>query len=352
MISIRRYTNQDLDTVKEFFFKAFEGDIPRKIDAFSWIQTQNPFADRDNNYFLIFFNRKLVGYWGIMPMKCYHFGNPIQALFSHEALVDPTYRGRGLAAKLLREVNRSDRFLVSLWHNEKILSILEKEGWSNIGNFRPLRKIYKLENLIESKLRSRFLQKPLIQFSTLWLKMRSSPKKTTIEYKIEFMNKCGAEFDNFFMRVAPKLGIVSDRTSATLNWKYRDIPHKKYTLLTAMREGHMCGYTVLRVENQEKTIRKGTIVDLLADPDEPEPLSCLIDRCEEIFLNNGVDFSVCQVSLPIFRNIFKEKGYSETKIRPTDSLYIYNDEMSPDRDSVRDIRNWYFTYGESDADMW
>jgi len=151
MISIRRFTFQDFDAVQEFYSRAIEGDIDRRIEAFRWIQMHNPFhnpfKDVNNNYLLGFSNDKLIGYSGIMRVRFYHFGRPFYALFSQETLVDPSYRRHGLATKLLAEVNRSDSFLVSLWHNERILALLGKKGWINIGSFRPLKKIHKLESL-------------------------------------------------------------------------------------------------------------------------------------------------------------------------------------------------------------
>ncbi len=352
MITIRRFTNQDFDLVSEFYRRSISGDIERKTKAFKWIQTANPFSNNEDNYALIFLDGKLIGYWGVMPVKFYYFGAPFLALFSQETLVDPAYRRQGIAASLLDEINRSSQLMISMWHNEKILAIKRKAGWSNIGKYKPLKKIYNLDNLLKLKLRNGSLSKILARFSIPFRRVWRSENKRLGDYDIQLVEKCSSQFDHFFADVAPKLGILSDRSSATLNWKYIDIPHKQYLFLTARKKGNICAYVVLRIEEQDGGIRKGIIVDLLCDPDEPEALLGLAGRSDEIFREGKVDFSVCLVQPEKFRNVFKKTGYHEAKSGRTDSLWIYNEDKGPNKDMIKDMSNWYITYGESDGDVW
>jgi ribosomal protein S18 acetylase RimI-like enzyme len=352
MISIRKFTDEDSGSIYDFYTRAYNGNLSRKYEAFKWIQNQNPFYDPQNNYVLIFSEEKLAGYWGVMPIKLYYLGAPFFALFSQETLIDPFYRRQGLATKLLQEVNKSHHLLVSLWHNKKILAITKNNGWINIGFFRPLKKIYKLDNLLRIKLRNRFLSKLLSQPSNFLIKMKRGNKPASKSFKINQIRKCGKEFDDFFFRVAPKLGIISDRTSATLNWKYLDIPHKNYIFLEARKGNEIFGYTVLRIDNQGHNIKKGIIVDLLADPNEIQALVSMIQYCDGIFIKNNVDFATCQASLDIFRNVIKKQGFYEARLNYTSSLWIYNQKNSPNEEAIIAIKNWYFTYGESDGDMW
>lgn len=354
MISLREFTRQDFDMVKEFYGRAYNGDIARKEKAFRWLQSLNTF-DENNNYILIFVDGKLVGYWGLMPIRIFFYGQPFFALFSHETLIDPYYRRQGLAKKLLSKLNKSNRLIASLWHNEKIMDIKNKGGWFNIGKYRPLKKIYNLENIVNFKLKNQFFKKIIIYFSKPYFRIRHSDcNRIQSNYDIELVLKCDNEFDHLFMNVAPKLGILSDRTSAILNWKYIDIPHKDYIFLATREKGRISAYAVLRIDEQDGNIRKGIIVDILGDPDKSEPVSCLVRKCEEIFLENKVDFSVCLVQPEIFRNIFKKNGYYQAKSKKTDCLLIFNEDKIPNKDKelVKNINNWYLTYGDSDGDMW
>ena len=98
--------------------------------------------------------------------------------------------------------------------------------------------------------------------------------------------------------------------------------------------------------------RKGVIVDILTRPDEPEAFDCLVEKCDSIFRQQKVDFSVCLVQPKVFRAVLKKRGYRPGKVRATDSLWIYDNEAFLDKEMITNIDNWYLTYGDSDGDMW
>jgi hypothetical protein len=287
-----------------------------------------------------------------MPVKFYFVGQPVPVLFSQEALVDPSYRGQGLSYKLVRELSGSNRFVTSLWHNDGVVKIQKGVGFSLVGNYKPLKKIYNFEKILSLRWKHPYLVKLINTFIKGYFKRRPSHQENMSDYEVRFVQKCGKEYDTFFADVAPKLGILSDRTSEMLNWRYIDIPYKRYLFLEVRKKEILSGYFVLRIEEQPSGIRKGVIVDLLLDPDEPGALRCLLSKSEEIFSENKVDFSVCLVTPGSFRNIFKKAGYYEARSKKTDSLWICNEDKSPDRVLARDMKNWFITYGESDGDMW
>jgi hypothetical protein len=352
MIKIKKFEVEDYSLVHSFYENVFnKHEIEAKATAFKWIQSGNPFNDQACRYLLIIQEKSVLGYWGIMPFKFFYFGEPFWAAFSQEALIDPRFRSKGLAGKLVREVNRCDRFLISLWHNEKVLNIAKSSGWDVIGVFKPLKKIFAVRNIIKSKIRSDSLAAIAQRSFEAYSLLRRRKKGLENRYDIDLINKCDSEFDNFFYRVAPKFGILSDRSADTLNWKYNDIPNKSYTMIAARKKGHLVGYFVLRIQAQTH-LTKGIIVDLLVDPEELDALSCLIDESDRIFLENDIDFSACQVSSSVFRDVLKSHGYYEGANKRTNSLLCYNRERAPNAIRAKDIRNWYFTYGESDGDMW
>ncbi len=354
MISIRRFTSQDFDLVQEFYERAFDGDVQRKMSAFKWIQTRNPFADSERNYILIFSDEKLVGYFGLMPIRVYESGKPFMALFGQEVLIHPSHRGMGLAKKLLVEINLSNQLLIGLWLNEKILALIQGGGWSRIGHYGVLRKVYNVEALIKLKVKNVYLRRLLTGGAKAWFRRGSSEDAENKGYAVEIMEKCGVEFDRFFSDVASRFGMICDRNSAVLNWRYLDIPYKKYTFLAARKNGKISGFAVLRIEDQigPIRIRKGIIVDILAHPDEPEAVEVLAKRSEQIFVKERVDFSVVLVLPEGFRAVFRKLGYRAVRGRRTDSLLINHENLIPNSGVVKDMRNWYLTFGDSDSDLW
>jgi GNAT superfamily N-acetyltransferase len=344
---LREFQESDISKIADFYADAFGGDVQKKMAAFRWIHSCNPRKNLECRYLVAFSDESIAAYWGLMPVNFYVSGRLFSGAFIQEALVRPSHRGHGLASKLLKESQRRSSFLVSLWHNEKVLSMEQKAGWVEVGKFSPLKKVFRLRNFMRHRLTVRMFWAFL---GTSLIPNRALSKRDS--YEVLPLARCGPELDDFFYAVAPEYGIISERTSAILNWRYIDVPYGKYTMFLAKREGEICGYVVLRIETITPNFKKGIIVDLLARPAESEALNCLIEKCDSIFRQEKVDFSVCLAQPKAFRTILKRWGYRPGKRRPTDSLWIYGNEALRDRQMITNIDNWYLTYGESDGDMW
>ena len=355
-IHIKRYENQDLDSVKEFYERSYQGDLGKKLEAFRWISENNPFRDPNNNYVLIFKSRELVGYFGIMPVRFYLNGQSFMAIYGHETLVDPSFRRQGLATALLNEIDHSGSFYIGLWYNENLLRVLQRVGWKSVGHFRPLRKIFKVENLLRLEIRkrinNRIIENVLIELARRYYGLKSEKKYEGEQYRVEAVKRFDGEYDGFFLRVTQNFKLISDRTSQTLNWKYIDIPHRQFHSFCVRKNRILVGYVVLGVEQQENNIKKGIIADLLIDPKENGALESLLEASGNVFIGEGVDFAVCQVSFPLFRTVMRAHGYHQGERGKCDCLLIYNEKYSLDPEVVKDINNWYFTYGDSDYTMW
>ena len=357
-IQIKRYENEDLSLVKEFYERSYPGDLGRKIEAFRWITGNNPFRAPKNSCVLILNHGKVVGYCGIMPMKFYLNGQPFMAIFGQEILVDPSFRGQGLGSKLIRELKSSKYFWISLWFNENLLPILQKEGKLNIGYFRPLKKIFRMDNLLKLKaqewMNHRIIENLLTRLAKRYnrYKLNHEKKYEGDPYHIEPIVRFGSEHDDFFFRVVKHFRLISDRTSQTLNWKYIDIPHRRFYAFGVRKDKAMVGYIVIGVEQREQSIKRGLIADILIDPKESEAIGSLLKVSEDLFMREEVDFSVCQLSFPMFQKGMKARGYHNGKRAKCDCLLIANEKYTPDPEIVRDIHNWYFTYGDSDYCLW
>jgi hypothetical protein len=350
-ISIRRMNYEDLDIIKEFYKRAFQGDIEKKFQALKWICFNNPIKDQNNNYLLIFSNDKMVGYLGVMPTKIFHNGQPFLASFGQEILIDPQVRKQGLASKLLDEINKSDKPILGLWQNEKLISILQKDNWHNLGHFQPYIKIFNINNFLRLKF-SKNISRMLSSVFSLYFRRKGNMKTiTSSNYEVEIVNRFGNEFDEFFYSVVSKQRLIADRTAALLNWKYVDIPNKKYTILAARKNKKLCAYLVLRFEDQE-AIKKGIIVDLLASPEEVKALDILIRKSSDIFTEFGADFSACLVIMPQIQKLLKKHGYMKTSKETCNCILAKNVEKFPDKAGITDKNWWYLTFGDSDGDMW
>jgi GNAT superfamily N-acetyltransferase len=349
MVQIRRFEAKDRSAFREFYTRSIPGfDVRRKMEAMEWIRDHNPILDELNGHLLAFSNDRIVGCLGLMPVRFHSRGQSHQGLYGHEMLVDPSFRGMGLGSALLGETAQTERPVGGLWLNQRMYALLDRSGWSNLGGVRPLKKIYKLTN-------RRLLAEVAISPEALRSLVCGAKKGRdpfSGGYLVELVTRCGLEFDDFFADVAPRLGFISERSAEALNWRFVDIPYKKYLIFAVRKKELIRGYAVLRIQNVSDGVVKGMVADLLCAPDEPGALECLIWNIDAVFTQLNVSFSVCLISFPPFRKFLRRYGYFEVRSRNTDSLWVCDVNRLPDSSLAQDISHWYLTYGDSDGEMW
>lgn len=351
--AVRPYRPDDLDAVADLYRRAYRGDLARRRQAFQWIQEGNPQRDPDVAYLLYRDADRVDGYLGLMPVRLYVGGDPLAAAYCQEALVDPEVRGRGIATTLFEVGNRTPRPMMSLWHNERIVSLLGKTGWTRVGPLPTIRRIYRLDRLAASRVGPRALRAIVgLVASGHRLLQRATPPVPG-EYVIEKVTHFGPEFDDLFQVAASQLRVIADRGRDTLDWKYSSVPHQHYHIAAVRRGGHLCAYGVLRVQQDPNGIRKGLIVDVLGDPSMPGAMDALAVHADRYFREERADLAAGVISPTRFRRSFQTVGFRRVAPTATSWLWIRNQGFVPG--SARElerIENWYLTLGDSDRDMW
>jgi GNAT superfamily N-acetyltransferase len=349
---IHPYAPADLPRLERLYAEAWPGDRERKATAFRWIEEQNPFRDSENGYLVLEREEEIVGYWGRMPTRLHFDGQAIPAAYSQETLVSPAVRRQGVARRLGEVVDGSAIPLLSLWHNEKMHAIMTRAAWQEVGRYRPLKKVYRLEALARREVERRPLVARGLRFAEPLVRLLARPAARQDEpIAIEEIERFDAEVDDLFARGAPDLGIIAERTTQTLNWKYVDIPHRTFRLLAARsRDGRLVGYLVLDIEDVPP-FRRGTAVDILADPDVPDAALALAAEADRIFAAAGVDLAVALTTDPVWLRAFRKRRFFKARTTRTSSLLARNipNEIG---DAARDLNGWYLTFGDSDGHMW
>jgi hypothetical protein len=286
-----------------------------------------------------------------MAARVYHFGNPIEVVFTQEALVDPAFRGRGIARSLqAKSVEPSERPMLSLWHNQKILSLIQSEGWLKLGSFRTMKKIYRADRIVASR-SSLPLSGIMGSVANALLRLGRSLSSvrrptTTNALKAVELSRFDRRADDLFTRVAQETPYLCERTQDILNWRFVDIPHKRYTVLEAPPNGPLEAYAVCRIQHADG-LRKGIIADILAE-DENAARS-VIAACDDLFTRQGVDFAVCHGMQPAVERAFRSLRYRPARPLPIDSLWVHSSQPLPDADHPG---AWHVTLADSDGEMW
>jgi GNAT superfamily N-acetyltransferase len=348
---VRPFEPADLPRLERLYAEAWPGDGARKMRGFRWIDGENPFRDAENGYLVCERGDELIGYWGRMPIRLHAGAAVIPAAFSQETLVAPSARRQGVASRLGRGVYATALPLLSVWHNEKMHAIMMRAGWTEVGRYRVLKKVYRLDGLARRAADRPFLSRVLRLGDPLVRTLMRAPDPKPGQLDVQEIDRFDSEFDNLFVASVASLGIMAERTSAVLNWKYVDIPHRAFRRLGARSmDGRLVGYAIVDVEDVPP-FRRGTVVDMLADPTVPGVADALATAADRIFAEQEVDLAVALALDPRWIRAFRKRRFYRARATDTSSLLIWN-PSGPLDGAMNDIDQWYLTFGDSDGHMW
>ncbi|HEX2465470.1 MAG TPA: hypothetical protein VHR17_12680 [Thermoanaerobaculia bacterium] len=87
-------------------------------------------------------------------------------------------------------------------------------------------------------------------------------------YRATRIDRLGAEFDDFFERVAPRYGLLVERRRPYVEWRYLRCPDVAYRLYRVDRGRHLVGWGVVRADGDRLLLG-----DALFDPEHPDAVS-------------------------------------------------------------------------------
>lgn len=131
------------------------------------------------------------------------------------------------------------------------------------------------------------------------------------------VTRFGASFDAFFARVARQYTGIFARDAAFMNWRYVDIPHRRYAAFMRLAGGEITGVAVLALRDGH-----GHIVDLVWDPvrrDEPERTIRLAQRW---LRDSGAANVLCFATYPPLRASLGACGFVDTALTPRFSAFV------------------------------
>jgi hypothetical protein len=323
-----------------------------RLRAFEWLYLRNPARDPSAGYLGADIDGRLEGMWGRMPVQLYAGGSPVAAVFSHDALVNPACRGQGIASGLLRAITADTPWLLSLWHNERIVSILQKQPWRRIVCARPFKRVFRTDRLLAAKLRAPWLT-PLLRATDVLacpLPWRAPGRRP--QYQVHPIRRFTADHDALFQAVAADGRVIVERTSRILNWRYADIPYRRYELLEAREGERLVGYLVYRIEGAEGGMSEGIITDLLTLPRREDAVVAMLGAAERSFREQGVDFAVTYMSYGPMATQLRRAGYGVRPAMETACVWVLGLDRAPDQVRGAGADSWYVTRGDCDGDMW
>jgi GNAT superfamily N-acetyltransferase len=343
-----------LESIVRLWRERFDEDhIEKRQILFRWLTERNPFREGRTPYYLLTHGGQVVGMHGHMPLRFSLRGRQMTGYLAHDDLLAKAYRGKGLGKVLLRGVaEQTTDFAGALWFNEPNRHLYLKAGWLPVPDFYPYFKILDPAPFIRQRVGGRISRTTLSLLARSALRVGELALRARIPRRIAIipMMHFDERFDEFFSRVSPAFGLMVVRDHWYLNWKFVERPFSNYRRYAAFNnQDTLCGYAVIKRAKTGDRLR-GQILDILADPREPEAFEGLLNQCLQDFKRSGVDCAEIMCTYPPFIRQLRRAGF--LRARTPEPFMACKWEQQFERSFVSSIGNWYLTFGDADGDAW
>lgn len=266
---------------------------------------------------------KMVGHFGVIPMRVQFKGNIYPAIFPMTAMTHPGYAGQGIFTRLMSDTYESAHKqgfpLVYGFFNQNSYYANVKFGYHDVIKMNPLEK------------------KPAIS--------ESDGDRAGNIISADIFDTA---IDRLWNKVKHDYQAIVPRTSAFLNWRFvkaPDVNHARFVYQDVT--GETLGYIVLKIYTEGKIVR-GHIIDLLTVPDG-KIAKALMKKSYDYFKAHQVsDLSCWMMEGTFYRRILEEEGFVR---RPgvTNFAVMVLDKSNTGLLPVENASAWFLTMGDSDV---
>ena len=297
----------------------------------------------------------LVGQFGVVPLRFSVDGEDCTAGLALNVVTDAALRGQGIFAGLGRAANErmaeaGISFAFALPNANSFPGFLRHLGYQDIGDVPLLARPVNVHRLVAKRLPlpgagavAALLSRPFTKDLPATL-----PEAAAIE--IARVDRFDARFDALWQRVRGRQRVMAVRDATFLNWRFRDVPLRRYECFAAIeREGEgggeeVAGYIVLR-RDQIAGLDAGLVVDFVAA--NADAGTRLIAHALVHFHDQDLDL-LAGLMLPHTAEygLLRRVGFWPL---PRPLLPQRFRVVARDGPAVRNLDNWFLTMGDYDV---
>ncbi|MBN1586230.1 MAG: hypothetical protein JW937_02230, partial [Candidatus Omnitrophica bacterium] len=221
--------------------------------------------------------------------------------------------GQGIRETLLRDLVR--RFDVSFVRESATpAETLAEAGFSSL-NLPVMLRILNGRSASRALGKSNRLWRTAVRSLSPFFNIGVAPKP-----EAERLSDFGPEFDEFWKRTAPELGIACARSSAFLNWRYRDHPLRAYQTFVIREKDELRG-SVSVGSHHERGQQSLSLMELIANPRDPAVLRKLMKQTLAYGRQVGAWGLFAACTHPVLRRVLLSLGFISVP-RRCEKIYI------------------------------
>lgn len=309
----------------------------------AWQYERNPFtAEGRRPLFLHMRAGRVEGQVGARLVRLKNGPREETAHWITNLVVDPASQKRGIGTALHRACVAETGLALALDVTAPAERLMRREGACDLGTVplyvRPLdvdafcARRFALAGAVVAPLASRILGV---------LDRRAARLLRRDAIALVEMDRFSETADKVWESCAAHYPVLVRRDRAYLNWRFADDPFHRYRLFEVRRGAAPIGIAVLRV-GAWGGLPAGFIVDWLCEPRDAE---LLLAACLDVLRESRVAAAYCVHANPVSTGMLPRLGF----VRRSSGFrfLVCGGEAGG---LVRDRRNWFVTFGDSNAD--
>ncbi len=311
-----------------------------------------PGSDRFPLRHVIVDGDRIAGTLGYMPADFLVKGKRVAVRFTHDLLVDPDYRGAGLARRIVDNARaQGDFFPGGMWMTDPCYKIHVACGFDEAT---PL-TTYSLVLDPSAFAGRKQLSAPKALAARLGLGTSSAlalrrATRVVRGASLRSIDRFDPVLDQTWTGFASTYGVTRVREAAYLNWKYADHPTLPYRSIIALRGDEPAGYIIWRPALQGADERRAVVTDFLMARNDADTFRQLIARVILDAKAAGMESVSILTTQPWVERSLRGFGFLPRAARNTWVVAGWRNLIPAEW--LRDVDAWHVCLGDSDGDIW
>lgn len=351
--SIRDYHDGDEHNINDLFNSIFNKN--RTLDGWNWEFKRNPEGIK---LLVAVDNHHIIGHLGSL-----HRGIKIEhkntlASLEVDGMTHPDYGRSGifisLGKRLLSDFEKEDIDIVLGFPNYKALPGHRKLNCIELFSLYVMIRPVNFQNIAKKMFSNRFLRLISEKMGKFTFRVIYRVRKEKLGEDVIFksVSRFDDRFDRFWEEACSSHPIILTRNSRYLNWRYIECPEKRYQIFIAENKKRVLAMVIVRVF-ERFGLRNGVIVDILAIQNHENVVQSLVQKAMKHLEDKEVDLIACSIpQWSAYRRILRKCGFVNCpkRLNPKEEPFIiYPISKDIDMDMIKNPRNWFITWGDTDV---
>jgi GNAT superfamily N-acetyltransferase len=341
----------------DFLRARYDGTtVATRKKVLDWIHEELPERERQPLRHVIVDGDKVAGSMGYLPVDFLVGGKKVAARFTHDLLVDPSYRGRGLAKSLVRRQLDLGGFMPGgMWMTGPCHKLHLACGFVDMPPLVPQNLVLDVNAFLakrEAALPKRIAQR--IVFTRLRSRALKAARRELDRagnsYKVRDVDVFAPELDAKWLELLKSYQAGRIRDAAHLNWKYMKHPYLEYRGVLLEKDEAALGYMVWRLPAPGSADGRSVVVDFLVGRGDERAFRLLMSRVIEDSSREGVEMISILSTQPWVVDCLRRLGFLPRRASSTWVVAGWEDVI--DAVQLKDLGAWHICIGDSDGDMW